>query len=59
MVDAGDEVEFAAHYETADGPGQLHERSRFERRGSRWSTSTPSADPGPSDPGSELRALPA
>ena len=33
--DAG-EVEFRAAYRTADGPGLLHERSRFERRAGRW-----------------------
>jgi SEC-C motif-containing protein len=33
---AGDEVEFVARYETAAGPGRLHERSRFEQRGGRW-----------------------
>ena len=37
VLDAtGDEVEFVAHYETPGGPGRLHERSRFERRGGRW-----------------------
>lgn len=37
VLDAdGDEVEFRAHYETAAGPGVLHERSTFERRGGRW-----------------------
>jgi len=30
------EVEFRASYETAAGPGTLHERSRFERRAGRW-----------------------
>lgn len=30
------EVEFRASYETAAGPGALHERSRFERRTGRW-----------------------
>ncbi|SDU99156.1 SEC-C motif-containing protein [Microlunatus sagamiharensis] len=29
-------VEFKAAYEAADGPGVMHERSRFVRRGSRW-----------------------
>ncbi len=33
--DAG-EVEFRAAYRTADGPGLLHERSRFEQRAGRW-----------------------
>ncbi|QMW67606.1 SEC-C domain-containing protein [Mumia sp. ZJ1417] len=33
---ADDEVEFVAHYRTADGPGTLHERSRFEQRAGRW-----------------------
>jgi SEC-C motif-containing protein len=33
---SGDEVEFVAHFETPDGPGSLHERSVFERRGGRW-----------------------
>lgn len=37
ILDAdGDEVEFAAHYRTADGHGVLHERSRFARRAGRW-----------------------
>ncbi|WP_107771200.1 YchJ family protein [Nocardioides sediminis] len=37
VLDAtGDEVEFRAHYETSAGPGVLHERSVFERRGGRW-----------------------
>lgn len=31
-----DWVEFTAHYETPDGPGALHERSRFARRAGRW-----------------------
>lgn len=31
-----DWVEFTARYETAAGPGELHERSRFERRAGRW-----------------------
>ena len=29
-------VAFTARYRTPDGPGQLTERSRFERRGGRW-----------------------
>ena len=29
-------MEFEAAYATADGPGALHERSRFVRRGPRW-----------------------
>ena len=29
-------VEFEAAYQTAAGPGVLHERSRFTRRGGRW-----------------------
>lgn len=29
-------VAFTARYRTPDGPGELTERSRFERRGSRW-----------------------
>lgn len=29
-------VAFTARYRTPDGPGELAERSRFERRGSRW-----------------------
>ncbi len=33
---AGDEVEFIAYYESPAGPGSLHERSVFERRGGRW-----------------------
>ena len=37
MLDAtGDEVEFRAHHESPAGPGVLHERSVFERRGGRW-----------------------
>jgi SEC-C motif-containing protein len=31
-----DEVEFVAHYDSPAGPGSLHERSTFERRGGRW-----------------------
>jgi SEC-C motif-containing protein len=31
-----DEVEFIADYDSPDGPGSLHERSVFERRGGRW-----------------------
>jgi SEC-C motif-containing protein len=31
-----DEVEFVAHYESATGPGSLHERSVFEQRRGRW-----------------------
>ncbi|WP_232506466.1 YchJ family protein [Microlunatus flavus] len=34
--DAEGTVEFEAAYETAEGPGTLHERSRFVRRGPRW-----------------------
>jgi SEC-C motif-containing protein len=30
------EVEFEAHYRTSNGPGVLHERSRFARRAGRW-----------------------
>lgn len=29
-------VEFVARYESPAGPGQLHERSRFERVDGRW-----------------------
>jgi len=29
-------VEFTASYSTVRGPGSMHERSRFERRGGRW-----------------------
>jgi len=29
-------VEFEAAYEAGDGPGVMHERSRFVRRGPRW-----------------------
>ena len=29
-------VEFEATYDGPDGPGVLHERSRFVRRGQRW-----------------------
>jgi SEC-C motif-containing protein len=37
VLDAtGDEVEFIAHYDAPAGPGSLHERSVFERRGGRW-----------------------
>lgn len=37
VLDAtGDEVEFRAHHESPAGPGALHERSLFERRGGRW-----------------------
>ena len=37
VLDAtGDEVEFLAHHVSASGPGVLHERSLFERRGGRW-----------------------
>lgn len=31
-----DEVEFRAHHVSAEGPGVLHERSRFVRRAGRW-----------------------
>ncbi len=31
-----DWVEFVASYDSPAGPGQQHERSRFERRGGRW-----------------------
>lgn len=31
-----DVVEFVASYDGPDGPGRLHERSAFERRGGRW-----------------------
>ena len=34
--DAEGVVEFAAAYATAEGPGVLHERSRFLRRADRW-----------------------
>ena len=30
------EVEFVAHFSRPEGPGQRHERSRFERRAGRW-----------------------
>jgi len=30
------EVEFIAHFESDGRPGQMHERSRFERRAGRW-----------------------
>lgn len=30
------EVEFRARFRTPDGVGELHERSRFERRSGRW-----------------------
>jgi SEC-C motif domain protein len=41
IIDAGEtgdtaQVEFRARYRDADGPGVLHERSRFARRGGRW-----------------------
>ena len=37
VVAAGeDRVEFVATYERGGVAGQLHERSRFERRGGRW-----------------------
>lgn len=29
-------VEFVASYDGPEGPGRLHERSAFERRGGRW-----------------------
>lgn len=29
-------VEFRAHFDAPGGPGVLHERSRFEKRGGRW-----------------------
>ncbi len=29
-------VEFEATYDAPDGPAVLHERSRFRRRGARW-----------------------
>ena len=29
-------VEFTASYAAPDGPGAMHEVSRFERRGGRW-----------------------
>jgi len=32
----GDEVEFRAHFRTAEGDGVLHERSLFVLRGGRW-----------------------
>lgn len=31
-----DWVEFTASYRTPDGPGRLHERSRFAQRAGRW-----------------------
>ena len=31
-----DTVEFRAHFETQDGGGVLHERSRFAQRAGRW-----------------------
>ncbi len=34
--DAEGTVEFQAAYDAPDGPGVLHERSRFLRRGQRW-----------------------
>ena len=34
--DAAGRVEFEAAYEASDGPGVMHERSRFVRRGPRW-----------------------
>jgi len=35
--DHGDDwVEFTARYDMPDGPGELHERSRFQRRAGRW-----------------------
>jgi SEC-C motif-containing protein len=37
IVGAGaDWVEFSAAYERGGRPGELRERSRFERRGGRW-----------------------
>jgi SEC-C motif-containing protein len=36
LGDATGRVEFEARYRTADGPGVLHEDSRFERRAGRW-----------------------
>jgi SEC-C motif-containing protein len=37
VLDAtGDEIEFRAHFDGAEGRGELHERSRFERRAGRW-----------------------
>jgi SEC-C motif-containing protein len=32
----GDVVEFRAHFTGAQGPGVLHERSRFSQRAGRW-----------------------
>ncbi len=43
---AGDEVEFVAHYDSPSGPGRLHERSAFERRGGRWVYVGPADQPG-------------
>lgn len=34
--DAEGVVEFLARHDGPDGPGVLHERSRFVRRGERW-----------------------
>ncbi|MCW2794496.1 MAG: sec-C motif containing protein [Nocardioides sp.] len=34
--DTTGEVEFVAHYSRPSGPGERHERSRFERRAGRW-----------------------
>lgn len=49
VVDGGPDdddgvVEFAARYTGPDGPGVMRERSRFERRGGRW-TYLEGADP--------------
>lgn len=32
----GDVVEFRAHFVGPDGPGEIHETSRFEERAGRW-----------------------
>ena len=36
VEDEQGEVEFRARFQGPSGPGVLHERSRFERRGGRW-----------------------
>jgi SEC-C motif-containing protein len=36
LFDTTGTVEFRAHYRTSDGPGSVHENSRFTREDGRW-----------------------
>lgn len=36
LLDDRGEVEFVARFRTPDGPGRLHERSRFVRQKGQW-----------------------